>query len=58
MTSLGGAPAGACSAPARLQVWQIEQDGARRELGQPVSSLADGSYAITLALDVGTTVRV
>ena len=58
VTSLGGAPTGACSAPARLQVWLIEPYGARRELGGPVSSLADGSYAIPRALDVGTTVKV
>ena len=58
VASLGGAPAGACSSPARLQVWQIGADGARVPLGPRVLSSADGSFSIDLALDAGTTVQV
>ena len=43
VASLGGAPAGSCSGSAQLQVWQLEQGGAWRELGQPESSVADGA---------------
>ena len=58
VASLAGAPAGACSAAARVQAWQLGSGATRAPLGQPTSTLADGSYSIQVALAPGTTVLV
>ena len=58
VTALGGAPVGACSSGARLQVWRVDPGGTREPLGEPTTPIAGGAYSIDVALAPGTTVLV